>query len=146
MKPEIMARAAAKKSAFRAWARLERPARSSGPSREDRSVVKVAFLSSLVMIALQAVQKIPNERNNSRCRLSKCGVMAGRVLAIHEDMRIDSAARVLRGRQVLFRRSFLAVGRRRTRLRTGAAWMAGTSPAMTLKAQALQSNHRSDRS
>jgi hypothetical protein len=30
--------------------------------------------------------------------------MAELVLAIHEDMRIDGATRVLRGRQVLFRR------------------------------------------
>jgi hypothetical protein len=69
------------------------------------------------MIALQAVQEIPNERNNSRCRLSKCGVMAGLAPAIHEYLRIENAASSLRGREVSFRRSsFLAAWRRRTRL------------------------------
>ena len=52
------------------------------------------------MIALQVVREIPNERNNSRCRLSKCGVMAGLVPAIHEDVRIDSAISALGGREV----------------------------------------------
>jgi hypothetical protein len=35
------------------------------------------------------VRKIPNERNDNRCRLSKC-VMAGLVPDFSEDVRIES--------------------------------------------------------
>jgi hypothetical protein len=68
------------------------------------------------MIALHVVREIPNERNNSRCRLSKCGVMAGLDPAINDDLRIENAASSLRGREVSCRRSFLVAGRRRMRL------------------------------
>jgi hypothetical protein len=52
------------------------------------------------MIALQVVREIPNKRNNSRCGLSKCCVMAGLVPAMHEDVRIESAISALGGRKV----------------------------------------------
>jgi hypothetical protein len=60
MKPAIMARAATKSSARRAWARAKRAGRSTGPGlRAEGLPAGVGFMSSSAMITLQAVREIP---------------------------------------------------------------------------------------
>src|ERR1700727_3038314 len=98
MKPAIMARAAAKSSAFLTSASFERSGRSTGPFRGERSVVKVAFLNSPVMIAFQVVREIPNRGIIAHAAFQSAS--DGRACPDHhEDVRIESPISALGGRE-----------------------------------------------